>query len=57
MLVLLSLEHWRPDSATHTGTAGIKALEKEAGVEVKGRIAPSEISASIKPALFGGANG
>jgi hypothetical protein len=37
MLVLLSLEHWRPDSATHTGTAGIKALEKEAGVEVKAR--------------------
>jgi len=28
MLVLLSLEHWRPDSATHTGTAVIKALEK-----------------------------
>jgi hypothetical protein len=37
MLVLLSLEHWRPDSATHTGTAGIKALEKEAGVKVKAR--------------------
>jgi hypothetical protein len=36
MLVLLSLEHWRPDSATHTGTAGIKALEKEAGVKVQG---------------------
>jgi 3-hydroxyisobutyrate dehydrogenase-like beta-hydroxyacid dehydrogenase len=38
-------------------SALIKALEKEAGVEVKGRIAPSEISDSIKPALFGGANG